>query len=147
PKKNIYPFSNIVEKEDPNGPFKEVVISNVNINNTNRFLNKFLHKFLWYTKRRGFGDGFSAVDGEASVIMGIQNMDKRTINKSEMVSVELLTLFTNGTYKKYLEENDFMHFISHPKMVSVHNLYMLDKFMDHAYKKFEVNTDYKTMVN
>ncbi len=147
PKKNIYSFSNEVESEDVHGAFKEIVISNLTINNTNRFLNKFLHKFLWYTKQRGYGDGYSAVDGEASVIRGIQNMDKKTLNKSEMVSVELLTYFTNAEYKKYIDENDFMHFISHPKMIGKHNIDTLDRFLKYANSKFDLNTDYKKMVN
>lgn len=147
PRQNIYSFSNEVEKMDEHGKFTEVVISTLSISNKNRFFNKFLHKYMWYTKNRSFGDGFSAVDGETSVIKSIQNMEKETIDKAEMVSIELLTYYTKSAYKNYLAENDFMHFISHPKMVSKHNLDSLNDFLAYANANFDLNTDYKNMIN
>lgn len=147
PRQNIYSFSTEVEKMDVNGKFKEVVISTVRISKVNRFFNKFLNKYMWYTKNRSFGDGYSAVDGETSVIRGIQNMEKETLSKNEMVSLELLTYFTRSAYKKYLSENDFMHFISHPKMISEHNLDTLFEFLRYAKMNFVLNTDYKKMIN
>ncbi len=147
PLQNIYSFSNEVEKTDVNGPFKEFVISTLNNSNRNRFLNRFLHKYMWYTNRRSFGDGFSAVDGEASVIRKIQNFDWETADKKEMVSVELMTYFTKKAYEDFVDENDFMHFISHPKMMSKHNVDTLGQFLKYAKGRYELNTDYKKMIN
>lgn len=147
PFRNIYRFSENVEDHDPKGKFTEIVISTLNISNRNRFLNKFLHKYLWYTNRRSFGDGYSAVDGETYFIKKIQNFDLETLNIKEMVSVELMTFFTKSAYRNYLEFNDFMHFISHPKMLSEHNLHVLDKFLQHAKRKYELNTDFRTITN
>lgn len=147
PLQNIYRFSDEVEKSDSKGRFKEFVISTLSISNWNRFLNRFLHKYMWYTNRRSFGDGFSAVDGEASVIRKIQNFDWETINRKEMVSVELMTFFTEDAYRNYLKENDFMHFISHPKMMSRHTVYTFNKFLKHAKSKYELNTDFRKIKN
>ena len=147
PKQNIYNFSSEVEKSDEEGKFKEIVISTLTVSKTNKFLNKFLNKYMWYTKNRSYGDGFSAVDGEASVIRKIQNMESETLNQTEMVSLELLTYFTKGAYQNYLTENDFMHFISHPKMISKHNIDTFNKFLTYSKAKFNINTDYKKMIN
>jgi glycosyltransferase involved in cell wall biosynthesis len=146
PARNIYSFSTKVENADPLGKFKEVVISTIYISKLKRFFNKLLYKVLWYTKRTGYGDGYSAVDGEASVIKSIQNMEKKTRDLAEMVSIELLTGFTNDAYKSYLDNNDFMHFISHPKMIGEHNLHTFEKFIKYANKHYKLNTDYLKMV-
>ncbi|HWY10572.1 MAG TPA: hypothetical protein VN026_04555, partial [Bacteroidia bacterium] len=147
PLRNIYKFSDMVEKEEKDGAFNEIVISTLSISNVNRFLNKFLYKYLWYIKKTSFGDGYSAVDGEASVIRSIQNMEESTKNKSEMVSIELLTFFTHSQYKKLIHDNDFMQFISHPKMFNQHNLNTLDSFLKHITAQYEINSDYKKIIN
>lgn len=146
PLRNIYKFSDMVEIEDKNGAFNEIVISTVNISNISRFLDKVLYKYLWYSNKTSFGDGYSAVDGEASVIRSIHNMEETTKNKPEMASIELMTYFTLKAYKSNLNNNDFMHFISHPKMISQHNLETLSKFLEYAKSKYILNTDYKKML-
>lgn len=147
PARNVYTFSSDITKEDELGKFGELVISTLYISNLNRFLNKFLYKFLWYTNNRAYGDGYSATDGESDVIKSIQKMEKHTINLAEMVSIELLTVLKRRIYLNYLDNNDFIHFISHPKMINEHNLHNFDKFLKYARKKYKLNTDYIKMVN
>ncbi|MBK7667513.1 MAG: hypothetical protein IPJ32_09360 [Sphingobacteriaceae bacterium] len=147
PAKSIYKFSDAVVNQDKNGGFTEFVITSVNVSKTKHLLNKFLNKYLWYTKNTSFGDGYSAVDSETTVINSAQKLKKQTKDKTEMASIELLTLFTLSVYKETLDENDFMHFISHPKMISKHNLDMLEGFLKYAGKNYNVNTDYIKMLD
>jgi hypothetical protein len=146
PVKNIYKFTDKVEEKNNDGKFTEIVISVLSISNIRRFLNKFLYKYLSLVKDRSYGDGFSAVDGEASVIRSIQDMREHMRYQSEMASVELLTVLTYPEYKEYIQRNDYMHLISHPKMVSEHNLYHFEIFLKRALKKYDLNTDYKALL-
>lgn len=147
PVKNVYKFTDKVDEKVPNGQFTELVISVLSISNIRRFLNKFLYKYLSIVKDRSYGDGFSATDGEGSIIRSIQDMREQNHYKSEMASVELLTILTFPEYENYIERNDYMHLISHPKMVNEHNLHNFDAFLQRALNKYDVNTDYKKLLH
>jgi hypothetical protein len=147
PIKNIYKFSEELDQMDSAGKFTEFVISVLSVSNKRRFLNKFLYKYLSLIKDRSFGDGFSAVDGEASVIRSLQDMHEETLYKSEMASVELMTLLTYPAYKEYIDANDYMHLISHPKMVNKHNLACFEILLKRITGSYEVNTDYRKLIN
>ena len=147
PLKNIYKFSENMEEISAEGKFNEFVISVLSISNARRFLNKFLYKYLSLVKDRTFGDGYSAVDGEAEVIRSMQAMREIQRYKSEMASIDLLTILTYPAYEEHIDKNDYMHLISHPKMVSEHNLYCFEAFLKHVVKNYNVNTDYKQLVN
>jgi len=147
PVKNIYRFTEEVEKEELNGKFREFVISVLKVSNKRRLMNKFLYKYLSLIKDRGYGDGYSAVDGEAEVIRSIQDMEEKVNYKSEMAAIELLTILTYPAYEKQLIENDYTHLISHPKMVTDHSLYYFKNYLRYALANYEVNTDYKKLSN
>ena len=65
--------------------------------------------------------------------------------KRDRVAIELLNKVTLPVYTKYLQDNDYMHFISHPKMLSSHHLAVFDKFLAHALKHYDIRTDFRTM--
>ena len=58
-----------------------------------------------------------------------------------MASVELLSIVKLPTYLNYFEQHDYMQFVSHPKMLSKHNLTTFKKFLATIYEKYEVETD------
>ena len=63
-----------------------------------------------------------------------------------MISVELLNLVKFRIYLRFLQRNDYMHFISHPKMLSQHNLSIFGKFMKKIYSTYEIETNYHNMI-
>jgi hypothetical protein len=62
-----------------------------------------------------------------------------------MISVDYLNYIKVQEYKNYLKSNNYIHFISHPKMLSEHSLVQFSNFLSHITKKYRVETDYKKM--
>lgn len=135
PKNEIYPFDNDVTQENSSGNFTEFSISSIEIPEKNRLINKFVLKYLWKKgDRGGFGKGKSISP----------KILEPSIQSGEMVSIELLTVAKLKTYLRYIEKNNYMHFISHPKMLSAHNIKTFDKFLTIISKKYQIESDYRS---
>lgn len=133
---NTYRFSEEVNIIDEKGKYKEYVISTISLNKKQALLNKLWLKYLWKTGNRSCGDG-SSVSIKDEIVR-----DSKEDNKTEMVSVELLNTVKMPVYKKYISEHNYMHFISHPKMLSQHNLKCFDDLLSHLNERYELNTDF-----
>lgn len=141
-----YDFSSVTIKEPyqfsdspalpSNGEFAEFPISTINHSAPTEFFNKILLKYLWKTNDRYYGDGMGTtaeITGENSRI-------------GEMVSIELLTSVKLPSYLKFLEGNRYMQFISHPKMLSEHNINTFVRFMNKAFATYTIETDFRKML-
>lgn len=138
PPENIYKFTNDVNVKDPNGPFTEFAISSIHIAPLTKWFNKFLLKYLSITKNHNLGDGISNTLSAGGI---------HSQNDNEMIAIELLTKAKLNTYLNFMTENNYMHFISHPKMLSKHNIETFDVFLKRTKHKYELTTDYKMMVD
>jgi hypothetical protein len=132
-----YKFSNSVSVPQ-NGDFAELPISNIKISPLIAQLNRILEKYLWLNNDRGSGDGAGVVvsDGYTS----------GSEKASEMISIELLTTMKLSAYLDFLKKHRYMQFISHPKMLSQHNIITFEKFINTVFKKYEVETDFLKMI-
>lgn len=130
-----YHFSNTVSDEEQNGEFTEFPISSICLNKREKLLDKFVKKVLWKLHDRGFGKGMSAQTAAL----------KSNDPSEEMISLELLTVAKTFAYKKFLNNNSYMHWISHPKMFTRHSLNMFNGFLKYAHKHFEIEYDFKNM--
>ncbi len=133
--KPYYFFDNECEINN-NGKFIEFPISSLKIKN-NRLIDRVLNYFLWRTNiGKSFGDG-----------VGVKVKNYRVTKPEEyvnqMCSLENLTSSKLFLYKNFIKENNYMHFISHPKMISNHNLYNFKKFLKYAVMNFQINFDWK----
>jgi hypothetical protein len=138
PKKYIYMFENDPVVECIGGNFRECTISTISLSSFIRLSEKMLLKYLWKTGNRNTGDGLSV------------NMPNRIADLSpeiEMVSIELLNLAKLPLYLKYFSQNNYMHFISHPKMLSKHNIRIFKKFMEKAFSSYQIETDHNKMTS
>ncbi len=133
PNKPVYTFNNDITEECHYGEYIEFSISNI-INKSNLYT-RLVDKFLWVTKNRSLGDGLSIDSGQIEY--------KNT--KKIMASFDLIKIYNLSYFKKYLQKNDYLQFVSHPKMLSLHNLKMLSKFLKFAQNNFILITDYKQM--
>ncbi len=129
PAEPIYKFEDDPCHRSDNGNFTEYCISS--IPKTNSFVSKLWDKYLWKTGQRSMGDGYS-----------VTGMEAMETNGKEMISVELLSKAKLPSYKFFLKENNYMHFISHPKMLSLHNLSCFDNFLSFAQKNFVLQTNF-----
>lgn len=147
PKKNIYRFEDDVVIEKPDGKFTQFNISSIQINDTTRILDKIWLKYIFkikgdHTFNRGCGQ--IAEKGDMQKPVSVQGHDILSSTK-ERIAVELLTMIKLPAYLKFLDVNDYMHFISHPKMLTQHNLKMFDKFLRKVNSKYEIETDFRKM--
>jgi hypothetical protein len=51
------------------------------------------------------------------------------------------------TLKRKIAKNEFIHFLSHPKLLSKGSLKELDKLLTFSNKKFTIEYDFKRMVD
>ena len=137
PPKDIYEFEQDPTLEKEGGRFREYCISTVSPSPFSKLTEKFLLKYLWKMGDRYSGDGFS---------VHVPNAAAEQSSGIEMISVELLNLVKFRIYLRFLQRNDYMHFISHPKMLSQHNLSIFGKFMKKIYSTYEIETNYHNMI-
>jgi len=148
PDKSYYRFSADICKEDDSGPFTEFNISSMEYPNYTRLFHRLLTKYLYKVK----GDHtFYKGEGQPSkIIPGI--VPKSDLghdihnSKWESLSIELLTRSKLLAYLNYLEKHRYMHFISHPKMISRHNLKTFEIFLENAFSRYDIETDFRKML-
>ncbi|HTA81633.1 MAG TPA: hypothetical protein VK783_01775 [Bacteroidia bacterium] len=119
-----------------NGDFTEFPISTIDVPPYKLLLNKLLLKYLLWTGDRTYGDGQSIVTETV----------EQSGKKGEMVSVELLNKVKLSLYLKFLEKNNYMHFIAHPKMLTDHNINTFVRFLEKTLKLYIVETDIRKMI-
>lgn len=144
PRKVIYSFEDNVETETPDGRFKEYSISY--LEPKNNYLNKILLKYLSLVGIKNYGDGLASLKSEERTINETDNkIARQAENNYEMISIELLRLTKLKAYKKLIHDNSYTHFISHPKMLSSHNIRYFDKLLKHIQKHYQIETDFEKM--
>jgi hypothetical protein len=140
PNERIYRFENDCCKQDKHGYFTEYTISEISIAGLNRIINSGqfrLNTKLLKDKPWGDGKGALHVISNNNKKIGISGTVRET------AAVELMNLWKNKIYLSYLQQNNLLHFLSHPKLISPLNLLALHKFLVQANKKYNVITDFK----
>ena len=114
PKSHIYNFEDSVVKEDMNGSFKEFSIKFIEIKGWRKVVNGISYRI---NKNNPFFSSYG--DGIASGNKISSNKRKKNYLRSrETISLELLNFIKMNIYYSDIKNNDFQHFISHPKLIS-----------------------------
>jgi hypothetical protein len=147
PAKTIYAFADDVCTPQADGKFIQYSISSIKVPAVISFAEKIWLKILFrllkdHTFNKGQGQPSKTVSESKPSTPGGKNISS---SEWERIAVELLTAVKLPLYNSYLEKNDYMHFISHPKMITNHNLSIFGKFLKKAYDKFEIETDFHKM--
>ncbi len=140
PSQSIYRFTDDPCKPDPNGQFIEYSISTLRINWIHRLAGRAWNKVLWKRGVRSMGKGM----GVPTPRDGSQNTGSMGSTENETLSVELLTAARLPLYKAHLRDNTYVHLISHPKMVSVHNLKTFERWLQFSSRHFKLKTDFRS---
>jgi peptidoglycan/xylan/chitin deacetylase (PgdA/CDA1 family) len=137
-----YAFANDPLVEVTNGAFVEFPIS-VIPGNKEDFIQKTWRRIMYRT-----GAGKSSGKGIGVLVWPNPTYPQAaSLNEShEMAAIELMALPILKRYLRLLEHNKFMQFISHPKMVSPHNLSTLRRFLRKASKKYQLESDFLKML-
>lgn len=140
PNKSCYHFSDDECVENLDGRFTEYTLSEFKMQGINRIINSIYFRLankIGNTKMFGDGMGAMHILQNNEVKVGVNGEVKETF------SVELMNNWKNSLYLTYLQTNDYLHFLSHPKLVSVASIKALDKFFSRATKKYNITTDFK----
>ena len=137
--KDIYAFDDDVLKENAAGKFKEFTMPQLSMPFFIRIMNS-----LWYRAfHRGlkihsrWGDGLSTSPKIKSTDAG------KTGGNSETMSVESLTMPKVFAYTGYAKRSGYMHFISHPKLISEGSVRSLDFLLRSLSRRYTLDNDFK----
>lgn len=150
PDTSSYRFESDVVKEDPNGAFTELNISSIYIPKNIQFLDKVFHKIYYkFTGDHSFsrGEGQIAVKIDPSLVKPQTEGHDILDSSWERVAIELMSQVKQPLYKKFLRENDYMHFISHPKMLTKLTIKMFDDFLSYANNYYRLETDFRKIAD
>ena len=136
PRRPIYRFSDDIVKENMNGDLFEFTISGIQLSAFRRFLNRLFLKLNTFSTTR-IGNGIS-----------VKNLsgDFNKLSHYEMLSIELLTFIKYPLYLNFVDKNEFVQFISHPKMTTLHGFSQFQKFINEFLSTYAVETDFKKMI-
>jgi len=143
PKKYIYRFENDVVRENLNGKYSEFSISSIDFSDLKTIFNRiFLKLNSRSASHKIFGDGTSIqpeMSGKYSSFTHNRNFGK------EMVAIENMNTVKLPLYISFVRKNAYMQFISHPKMLTPHNLSTFEKFLRKVFTEYDTETDFRKM--
>jgi hypothetical protein len=130
-----YRFDSRIEIEEKNGPFAEFPISVIRFGQGTNILDRVIRKVLWKMGDRGWGDGLS---GQVTGPVSPQGL--------RMVSLDALTMAQLPAYYAYVRDSDYMHWLTHPKMLTKHSLRCFGRFFRNVCRKYDVESDFRKMI-
>ena len=148
PDKLIYRFNDDVCIETNNGPFVQLTNSTIAVEKWRSLINRLVTKV---NNKIGYDTSYGRGEGQAS--RDIPDRAPRSSKGKRIVgshfnylSIELMSKVYLPLYKNYLQQHAYMHFVSHPKMLTNYNLEILNDFLEHAFRHYLVETDFRDIV-
>ena len=143
PKLPVYRFTNDVIKSDKNGLFTEISMKQIELKNGYKIVNGLLYRLMKkHSHHIIYGDGNSS----GNIINKPSKRWKNYFKVSETVSIEMINPVRARLYMKELTKNNFIHFISHPKLFSPYCIKQFDIFLKKVKRKFIIETDIKKII-
>ena len=137
-----YHFSTDVTVPDNSGEFTELPISFLETGNWSRRLDLLLRKTLYRRFLRPSGNG----DILQAKPLPHDSSGYPDLYYLQLASPENFKLPFMLEYFRFVKDNNYLHFIAHPKLLSVENLFWLNRLLRYLYRNFEVESDYRKMV-
>lgn len=149
PDKPVYHFEEDVVAEHPQGKFIELVSSIISVSTFTHLANRL---FLQYLLRVKKDHTYSRGEGQLPVhIDGIKPASGRGISilnpSYQPVMMENFNAVKMPAFLRFFKNNDYMQFISHPKMLSNHNIKTVDRFLSKITRKYEIEFDFLKFIS
>lgn len=141
PVKNIYSFNDDITTEFKSGTFKEFTISSITLSKLMVWFNFKISGVLKHLKIRPYGNG-TTVNNSVIEQEDIQSLN----NKRIVASFEGLTFITLFKYIKAIKKSNYFQFISHPKLLTRHELWLL-KILLFNLRKQDIESDFKNLTD
>jgi hypothetical protein len=149
PQKPVYHFDNDVNIESTDGRFVELVSSILHVTPLVNFLHKmhlrWLYRVAW-DHTYGKGRGQRSVE-DSNLKPAGKNGSSIHNPQHQPVSIETMSMVKFTLYSRYLASHTYMQFVSHPKMLSLHSMRTLNRFLQKSKNKYEVEFDFKSFIN
>lgn len=145
PSDRFYKFNDKVSCEDANGKFVEFPISKIRISGITKIVNSIYFRMNKKMSRHlPFGDGLfvSHVDGLTPSKKTVKNY---FIFETDM-SIEFLNPAVLPVFKDAIKQRRFLHFISHPKLISEVGLYSMNRLLKFCNKNFVCEYDFMKFI-
>ncbi len=141
PDKVVYHFEDDVCEEIPTGSFREYTISQVQTSLQQRRLVK-LQQLLANKL------GLKKAKGSVVLSHPSNTTPRKSVNTIDFTaaSMETLVYFYYSNYRRLIEQNDYVHFISHPKLLTCENFYYTKKLLRHIEHNFSCEPDFRNMI-
>lgn len=137
PNKHYYRYEDDVTKEVANGSFVQFPLRECRVEGWRKVVSGLYYRLTSrYKYWQRYGDGLPSGNQITFDSAAVPSKFSHT----ESYSVESMNSFKIGYYEKQLEENNHLHIISHPKLVSDYTLDILDNFLGRVTNKFEIVT-------
>ena len=149
PEKPIYKFEDDVIVENPGGRFTELSISLISISKITQFVNHLFLLFLFKVKNdHTYNKGEGQLSEDIEEIKPVSEKGKAVRDTPfHPASMETLNLVKMPTYLQYIKQNDSLQFVSHPKMLSNHNIKITRQFLQKVTKKYKIETDFNAFID
>lgn len=136
PSEPIFRFSNEVNEKDEEGEFIEITMDQFQMKTPCKVINGLYYRQNFKKESwQRWGDGKSS----GNILKSTDSTNKwRT---EETFSIELLNDFKARLYSKYVDNKQFTHVISHPKLFSPANLQAFELFISTISSKYQLETD------
>ncbi|HKI45913.1 MAG TPA: hypothetical protein VKA08_11340 [Balneolales bacterium] len=133
---NWYTFDKEVSSPVDKGPFLEHPVSTISLSFYRALADRLWRKVNWKLGYRSMGNG-RGVEGKPA--------DSSTENTTdyEYLGIENLSQSTYPVYKQFIKNHNYIHFLSHPKMVSKVNLYYWNRLLGWMRKNYTADYSYK----
>ena len=132
-----YLFESDCCQKTGSGSFKEFPISSISLYGSQKILNG-----LWYRLANKFGYMKRMGDGLGSPNKIYSSQPATNMISYETVSIELLSPVKLNLYLKFLASHSYIHFISHPKLISKYHLRLFDQLLQNINKSYEPEFDF-----
>jgi hypothetical protein len=136
-----YQFSANVTKVDDAGEFTEFPISFLETGKWGRRLDLLLRRTFYHRFLRPYGSGG---------ILQANSLPHDPTRYPDLFYLHLASPENFRTpfmpeYFRFVRQKNYLHFISHPKLLSTENFFWLRKLLDYLFNNYNVETDYKRM--
>ncbi len=137
-KDKSYEFANNVETKTDNGAYQEFALRPFEIPFSKRLGNSVLHRLYKFTRNdyNRYGDGIASINR-------IYRNGRKLGTAFETFSVELLNEVKLPLYLNEVEKQRYVHFLSHPKLISEYNLRIFNEFLFKVTETGDVEFDFE----
>ena len=136
----FYSFEDEAAIKNINGQFTEFTISQFKIKWLRKIINGIYYRIL-RLEEKSFKDGQS-VSTELNSSNSTRNFMSYFISEN-ILSTEIMNPILLPVFKRLIKKRDYLHFLSHPKLVSEINLEQFNSFLEYINKHYNIIYDFR----